>query len=386
MPVCIAALSTGKHTQSYMPMDPRASTMKTGGDEIPTTLRLQPAPVSLDMGAEAPRYLVTPSYKPANDQPRLPDVVPGNWEALAAIYPIATQVFSSTQSNEFIKRIRLSLRALFHLGTWKHWHGFLESSPFGRIAAFYPRIYEKPFRPYLHKSLDSRERCRLLLQHYGFLARHAPVELVDALLANQPFLLNEHSLGELEQPLVVNLTYAKHMQQEGELTLSVGPLASLDSFQQHAWIASLTFVLRRGADGWEIAVGGVQGGHAETGKEDAKTATRVFHGLRPKHLLIHVLREIADCWGIERIYGISNAAHALTRKRYRGRITIKSSYDELWQEAGGQLDGHGYYLLPVHQARRGMESIPSRKRSQYQRRYRLLDALGAEIRAKLAPR
>lgn len=366
-------------------MDPTAGSAKPGGDEIPT-LRLQPAPASLDIGAEAPRYITVPAFRPANDRSRLPAVAPGNWAALAAIYPTARQVFSGAHSNEFIKRMRLALRALSHLGTWKRWYGFLEASPFGRIANFYPRIYEKPFRPYLHKDLDSRQRCRLLLQHYGFMARNAPVALVDAVLTNQPFLLNEQTLGELEQPLVVNLTYAKHMQQEGELTLSVGPLASVDSFQQHAWIASLTFVVRSGSDGWEIAVGGVQGGHAETGKEDAKNATRVFHGLRPKHLLIHVLREIAACWGIERIYGISNAAHALTRKRYRGRITIKSSYDELWQEVGGQADGSGYYLIPAQLARRGMESVPSRKRSLYQKRYRLLDAMGIEIRSKLAAR
>lgn len=340
----------------------------------------------MDLSDGAVQHIVAPVYRPANDG--LSSASPGHdaWDALKGIYPTAQRVFSGAHSNEFIKRLRLSLRAFFHLDTWMRWYGFLETSPFGRIADFYPRIYEKPFRPYLHKDLDSRERCRLLLQHYAFMAKHASLGLVDAVLTNQPFLLNERSLGELEQPLVVNLTYAKHMQQEGELTLSVGPLASLDSFQQHAWIASLTFILRRGREGWEIAVGGVQGGHAETGKEDAKTATRVFHGLRPKHLLIHVLREIAACWGVARIYGITNAAHSLTRKRYRGRITIKSSYDELWQEAGGQPDGAGYYLLPVHQARRAMESIPSRKRSQYQRRYRLLDAMGAEIRAKLAPR
>ena len=366
-------------------MDPTTISAKTGEDEIPT-LRLQAAPASLAFGAEATRFIAKHSLWPANDQSRLSVTVPDTWEALQAIYPTAYQVFTGAPSNGFIKRMRLTLRALSNLGAWKRWYGFLDRSPFGRIADLYPRIYEKPFRPYLHRDLDARERCQLLLEHYGFLARHAPVALIDALLSNQPFLLNEQSLGELEQPLVVNLTYAKHMQQEGELTLSVGPLASLDSFQQHAWIASLTFVLRRDTAGWEIAVGGVQGGHAETGKEDAKTATRVFHGLRPKHLLIHVLREIAACWGIERIRGISNSAHALTRKRYRGRITIKSSYDELWQEVGGQADGQGYYLLPVYQARRSMESVPSRKRSLYQRRYRLLDVMGAELRAKIAPR
>ena len=358
-------------------MDPTATSAQKAESEI-STWRLDSAPTTILMAAAVAPHVAVP----ANDLGRQPAV----WRSLQTIYPTAQHVFSEAGISGFVKRLRLSTRALLHLKVWRQWHGFLAESPFGRITRFYPRLYEKPFRPYLHKGLKSRERCEILLQHYLFMSRYAPEALIESLLDNRPFLLNEQTLGELAEPLAINLTYAKHMQQEGELTLSVGRLASLDSFQQHAWIASLTFTIRQGKDGWEIVVGGVQGGHAETGKEDAKLATSVFHGLRPKPLLIHVLREIATCWDVSRIYGIRNASHCLTRKRYRGRITIKSSYDELWQEAGGQVTGDGYYELPVRQARRSMESVPSRKRAQYQRRFHLLDGIDAEIRTKLLPK
>lgn len=357
-------------------MDPRAGSTEQSGGET-SVLYLETAPVSPGIAA------VATSFRVANDpgQPRL-----GFWEALLAVYPTAHRAFADARSKGFIKRMRLSLRALANFGIWRQWHGFLAASPFGGIADFYPRFYEKPFRPYLHRSLGSEERCHVLLQHYQFMSRHAPENLVKALISNQPFLLNENSLLHLGEPLAINLTYAKHMQQEGELTLSLGPLGSLHTMWQHAWIASMTFTVRQSADGWELVVGGVQGGHVDTGKQDAKTATHVFHGLRPKHLLIHVLREMAACWGIARIYGISNTSHSLTRKRYRGRIRIKSSYDELWREAGGQVSGDGYYELPVRVERRSLASVPSRKRAQYQRRFQLLDSIDAEIRAKLAPR
>jgi uncharacterized protein VirK/YbjX len=351
-----------------------------------TTLRLDPVPTAMDISTKALLRIAIPPSRPANDRARLSPATIDTWDALQAIYPTACRVFAAAGSNELIKRLRLSSRALFHFGTWRQWYGFMATSPFGRIADFYPRLFEKPLRPYVHRDMRSVERCRMLLQHYQFMSQHAPKPLVDAILANQPFLLNEHSMTELDEPLAINLTFAKHMQQEGELTLSLGPLESLHSFRQHAWIASLTFTVRQGISGWEAVVGGVQGGHAETGKDDAKLATHVFHGLRPKQLLIHVLRELAACWGISRIYGISNSSHCLTRKRYRGRITIRSSYDELWQEAGGRLTEEGYYELPVMLPRRPLESVPSRKRALYQRRFRLLDVVDAEIRGKLIPK
>lgn len=357
-------------------MDPITATAQKSESEI-STLRLETAPAALNMVPGTASRTVVPFIQPANDRSL------SRWVSLRTLYPTARRVFDGVDSNGFVKRLRLVTRAVLHFSVWREWSGFLATSPFGRITRVYPRMYEKPLRPYLHKDLTSRQRCETLLQHYQFMSRHAPQKLVDAILRNQPFLLNEHCMAELEEPLAINLTYAKHMQQEGELTLSLGRMASLDTFREHAWIASVTFSVRHRAEGWEIVVGGVQGGHAETGKEDAKLATGVFHGMRPKSLLIHVLRQMASSWGVSRIYGIRNASHCLTRMRYRGRIAIKSSYDELWQEAGGQPTDDGYYELQVQQARRALDTIPSRKRAQYQRRFSLLDGIDAEIRAKL---
>lgn len=282
-----------------------------------------------------------------------------------------------------IKRARFTLRAAMNLTVWRRWFQFLEGSPFAALAAAYPRLYEKPLRPYVHKDITAPAAVGMLEQHYSFLLQRAPATLLQALCGNEPFLLNERT-RDAETPLVINLTYAKHMQQEGELTLSLGPPESMQSSWQHAWIASLTFTICRDAEGWAFRVGGVQGGMQATGKQDAKLATRVFYGLRPKSLLIHVLRELAASWGIGRIQGISDAKHCFMRKRYRGRIRIKSSYDELWREAGGQLTADGYFDIPVLLPRRSLASIPSRKRAQYQRRYELLAGIDAEIRSKLA--
>jgi len=107
--------------------------------------------------------------------------------------------------------------------------------------------------------------------------------------------------------------------------------------------------------------------------------------MRPKHLLVYLLREVAAAWGISRIYAVGNLAHCFMRRRYQGRISMmKSSYDELWHDVGGRPAADGFYSLSVENNRRPIHTVPSRKRAQYRRRFAMLDSIDKEIREKLA--
>ncbi|HET7650815.1 MAG TPA: DUF535 family protein [Gammaproteobacteria bacterium] len=301
------------------------------------------------------------------------------------VFRTSSLTFSETSRHYHVKRVRAAWRALVHYRLWRCWYAFLLSSPLAAIARHHPRFYEKPFRPYLHRNLTRAESYRVIREHYLFVQQHAPVTFLAALLENRPFLLNEQSVGDLKAPLYVNLGYARHMRQEGELTLSLGTLESHNATPRHEWIASLTFVVHLGASGWEILIGGVQGGHAGgEGKDGAKLATRVFHGLRPKFLLIDILRQVAGSWNISHIYAVGDDAHVFRRRRYRNRINIRSSYNDLWREAGGQAVANGFFLLPAAAHRRSPAEIPSNKRAEYARRYDVLDAIHEEVHAKLA--
>ena len=304
--------------------------------------------------------------------------------SLSELYALARRIYPSQLNHRFAKRARFMYRAFIGHSVWLPWRGFLAASPFERLARGFPRLYEKPLRPYLHRGFRSGDIVRMLRGHYQFLQQHAPAGFVGSLLDGRPFLLNERSVAGLEQPLFLNLSYARHMQQEGELTLSLGFPDSVDTFNHHRWITSLTFMLRQGPGGRELLVGCVQGSHSESSRDDIRLATQVFYGLRPKHLLIHLLRELAARWEVSEILAVSDAAHCLTRNRYRGRVEIVSSYDELWQDVGGKLREDGFYSLPLAHNRRPLEEIPSRKRAQYRRRYALMDSIDAEIRDKLA--
>lgn len=313
------------------------------------------------------------------------DTAVSKWQALGNLHAVSCAIYPVGGKRVIVKRVRFLARALWNFSLWQHWYGLLQASPFGAVARHYPRLYEKPLRPYLHRQMTHTECYRVLREHYLFMQRHASPALMRAILANEPFLLNERSSGELQEPLIINLTYAKHMQQEGEMTLSIGRPSSVRAHFEHEWVASLTFVVQYGITGWEIFVGGIQGGHTATGREDFRRATHVFHGFRPKHLLMYVLREVAAAWGIIRIYAVSDAAHCFMRKRYRDRIhKMKSSYDEFWRDAGGQLAAHGFYLIPAGNPHRLIQTVPSRKRAQYLRRYAMLENIRSEICHKLS--
>jgi len=201
------------------------------------------------------------------------------WRTLKDIFSITRIIDPIYSNHRHTIRTRFFFRALCNYSIWQNWHGFLKSSQFGAIAHNYPRLYEKPLRPYLHRDLTGSDCHRMLRQHYLFLQRHAPAELISAILSNEPFILNEYSLNDLSEPLLINFTYSKHMQQEGELTLSLGRPESVNTFKEHEWIASLTFVIHYGTSGWEILIGGVQGGRTDESKKDAKHAPQALAGV-----------------------------------------------------------------------------------------------------------
>ena len=298
------------------------------------------------------------------------------WRQLRALFRISRSIYPVSRNKWFVKRVKYLWRALTHLGIASHWNDMLATAPFSTLADYHPRLHEKPLRPYLHVRLTRLERYRILREHYLFLRQQVSAQLFTALVHGQAYALVQRATAHLEEPFTVSIAYAGNMEREGELTLSVESPA-------YGKVATLTFVVHFGMTGWEILIGGLQGGQAGSGREAAKRVTKAFHGMRPKPLLIHLLQEIAACWGISGILAISDAAHILKRRRYRYRSPIKSSYDLVWAEAKGHPAERGFFAIPVGRSRRDINSVPSHKRAVYLRRFQLQDDMDAELRQRL---
>ncbi|MES9851382.1 MAG: DUF535 family protein [Candidatus Thiodiazotropha sp. L084R] len=55
------------------------------------------------------------------------------------------------------------------------------------------------------------------------------------------------------------------------------------------------------------------------------------------------------------------------------------NYDEVWSDRGGVYCNAGFYELPVNPDRRSIESIISKKRSMYKKRYELLNLIEKKV-------
>jgi uncharacterized protein VirK/YbjX len=130
-----------------------------------------------------------------------------------------------------------------------------------------------------------------------------------------------------------------------------------------------------------LLVASVQGttGPGEAGLAVARDLTKAAHGLRPPNLLIEALRSACRVWGLHGLWGIDPRHHIKGRWNQR-RSRLKFDYVRFWTELGGNLHADGHWHLPLHEGRRDMEDIASRKRSMYRKRFEMLDSLGDDLR------
>ncbi|WP_049096531.1 DUF535 family protein, partial [Klebsiella michiganensis] len=112
-----------------------------------------------------------------------------------------------------------------------------------------------------------------------------------------------------------------------------------------------------------------------------KRATRACYGLFPKRLLMEFIWLMAARCNIHHIYGVSDSGHVFRALRYRlskGRH-FHASYNEFWHSIDGVADGAWRWRLPLQLERKTLESIASKKRAEYRRRFQLLDDMAAQM-------
>ena len=127
-------------------------------------------------------------------------------------------------------------------------------------------------------------------------------------------------------------------------------------------------------------IGGLQGASKDLNEEYIKNCTKNMYGLFPKKLLFEALCFLEKATKINFIKAaVGNFTHIYTSERYTSRRTIHSDYDSFWKSLDAfQLENKLWYF-PKSIKRKSLEEIPSKKRSQYQKRYNLLDGIEEDI-------
>ena len=173
------------------------------------------------------------------------------------------------------------------------------------------------------------------------------------------------------------LYYGPGQRKEGLLTL----LLTLES----KGVYHANFRFGKGFNGENAMwIGTIQG--YKDGLDNAKIATKKMFGYRPKNFIMYLLRLIAKECGVETIYAVSDEGFYANTHLIRIHRAKVAELDSLWQESGGELSQDPrFYKIPLEEYRKPIEEIKSQKRSQYRKRYELLDQYMVQVHENLKP-
>lgn len=222
--------------------------------------------------------------------------------------------------------------------------------------------------PYISKSWSPKNKLSVLASHYEVVTKSCPQLLL--LGRSDSLLLSDLSEFAAGCSLVLDRPF--WFMREGELVLNL--------FQGDLRIASIAFTLCRTDTELCIFIGAVQGIHkgveSELSLSIYRDLTKDFEGLRPRSFLIEVIKYIAINIGVEKIYAVGDG-YRHHRHPYFGAhkaLELAANYDVIWLEHGATpSEREDFFEIPMILSRKPLDSIASKKRAMYRRRYELLD-------------
>ena len=233
--------------------------------------------------------------------------------------------------------------------------------------------------PYISKSWNSQDKLGVMASHYEVVTKSCPQLLLfgrdDSLVLSDLTAWSEGCTLVLDRPF--------WFMREGELVLNL--------FQGDLRIASIAFTLCCTEGELCIFIGAVQGIHKGIESERSlaiyRDVTKDFEGLRPRSFLIEVIKYIASHIGVGKIYAVGDV-YRHHRHPYFGAHKaqeLAANYDSIWLEHGATPSAReDFFEIPMASSRKPLETIASKKRAMYRRRYELLDDAFAQIDKVLA--
>lgn len=263
---------------------------------------------------------------------------------------------------------KLRWRALLHARSTARWLAFWNRSRTHRaLAVASPRLLHKIYRPYHSLRLGHRQRLELLLTHYEFVVERGLAPLV-LRAARQPLRIARIT-GKSGQAYELRLAAIGSLDQEGELALHL--------YRDQRQLFSTAFTVCRQCDDWVIRLGCLQGASGADSREQIRRATRDLCGLRPKALMLRLVRAIGNGVGCQRVVLVSNANRVASRRHKRHQV--HADYDGFWQELGAARRRDGDYELPCSEPETRIEDLPSRKRAEARQRLALVRQATQEV-------
>ena len=243
-----------------------------------------------------------------------------------------------------------------------------------KILMSMPCLLEQLTRSFFYKASTWTERQNLISQHIACLeAKYKPAFLEKLYVQGERITVWEDTYNE--KPLQMQLWFHPGQRKEGCLSLVLHYEAE-ELFQIMFW-------LNKDTQGkLALYVGALQG--PRNGNEIIKGLTKAFFGYRPKNLIFYGLRNIAHCFGAEKIYAVCNEGY-YAMNHLRMDRKLKTDFAKFWQECEGkQSADYRFYEIPVAEYRKAMEEMKPSKRAQHRRRFEKMDQVKEAISLTLA--
>lgn len=237
-------------------------------------------------------------------------------------------------------------------------------------------LLSKIHRPYLYLSMPMMARSEAIISHYQFASQLTVPAFRNALLSPSEVRLADFQ-GKGGEHFIVRMACYGRCEREGEANVIIE--------QDGVRLAMLTFAVIEKAGKRVMVIGGIQGASRETAHETIRDATKSCFGLFPKRLLLEAVQLFARATGIEEIEAVGDRGHVFRSLRYlfSKKSLFHASYDEFWASLNARAISPRLYALPLTFPRKPMEEIASKKRSEYRKRYELLDAMEQSFRQNL---
>jgi uncharacterized protein VirK/YbjX len=276
-------------------------------------------------------------------------------------YKVSLISISNELNGSFSKRVKFILRGLFYQKQIKDLYELFQIPQLNPIIQLQPDIYNKPFREYLQCNYETNKKFESIQSHYNYISNSIQQNHIKTLYSLPGYNLlnfNLENVGNID----VNLCYIPDLGKEGEITL----LLSLDNKDLY----SIQFSFDNTND-LRVIIGGIQS-RSIVENEQIKQVTKKMFGLRPRNFLIFIIRQICSVFNVKELLAIKTNYHIANCSHVSKTDKFQANYDQYWEEELA-IQGDIFYTLPIEESRKAIEDIASKKRSQYKKRYAMLD-------------
>ncbi len=277
-----------------------------------------------------------------------------------------------------IDALRFMIKSFKHQHELKHFIKQLASVKFEKDIAINTDMVGVSVWPYLCNHWDVKTRLDKITEHYQYIEtlQHSALAFVnqEAVTIADLSAYSENVSVVIDRPI--------WFRREGEAVINL--------FKDDLRVVSIAFIFGQVNEKPTITIGAIQGIHSGVPMEESllifKKLTKDFNGLRPRSFLIDLLKTMAQIFDIECLLAVSdeNRHHRHAYFGHTATTEMNTDYNKIWEEHGGSIsETTGFYELPIEYSRKPIESIASKKRAMYRRRYEMIDNIAADMSAFL---